>query len=192
MRLIIRWAPLAALVLIASLWIFNGDDTRARELERAYQNALSDTRSREAAYRLDRSGFRTDSANVQAVVYRYRTLRDTLDLTDTAAVATALTRADSAIAAGDSAIASASRALVSADSLISAKDREIGVLKQIAKVNKVSRVTPWAEVFYDPYSQEFRVRGGIDTRLARRLTAVVAGEAGKNGTSALVGARITF
>jgi hypothetical protein len=157
-----------ALGAIAFIWLGTCGDPapsqRVEELTRGYKDSLRLTRAAE--------GRRTPA------IARFRTLRDTLEITDTVQVRELIERADTVIAL-DSVV-------------IARKDAEIAQLQAIIAAQKPNRVTPWVEALWNPYSKDWRARGGIDVRAVRRVSLVVGAEADRDGPRALIGGRISF
>jgi hypothetical protein len=132
-------------------------------------------------YRQARTAYDTTKQVRERAVTRYRTLRDTVNLTDTVAVKEVLARADTVMVRDSVALAAADTALAKADTLI----REL-------RGKKPRRIAPFAEVLYSPFTKEYRGRGGFEIRVVERLHLVAVTDVTKMGTGAAVGLRWTF
>lgn len=115
-------------------------------------------------------------------VHHYRALRDTLRLTDTTQVRSALTLADDVIRKDSVALAVADIALAKADTLISA----------LRKANKPKLIEPYIEFTHNPHSKEYAGRLGIEVRTVRNVSLIAATEIRKEGTGFAVGLRYVF
>lgn len=103
----------------------------------------------------------------------YRTLRDTIRLTDSVAVRGALAVADTVITLDSVALASAARVIV-AERLVTARVRdELTLAQQLARP---PRVTTFAAALYDPMARVPLASVGAGIRLGGRLSLVVRGD----------------
>lgn len=95
-------------------------------------------------YRTD-TVFRRDTVRYRAAAAAYRTLRDTLRLTDTVQVGVALARADTALWRTDTALAAAAVTIAARDSLSARLRGELAIARRPAP-----RLTGRAVALYDP------------------------------------------
>lgn len=173
--LVLRWLSRALVAsflvnVLLSVWLWSA--------RREPENVKEATREYVAA----RVVYDTAKVEREVAVTRYRTLRDTLRITDTTQVRSALTLADEVIRKDSVALAAADTALARADSLIS-------VLRRSTKPRLLQ---PFAEILYSPYSREYAGRLGVEVRTIRNVALIAATEIRKDGPGFAVGVRYRF
>lgn len=136
-----------ALAMAALLWLA----LAALDVWRERRGTPEQQRARQATiyaehyvYRTD-TLFRRDTVRYRAAAGSYRTLRDTVRLTDTVQVKVALSRADTALARADTALAAAAVTLWARDSLAARLRDELAIARRPAP-----RLAGRALALYDP------------------------------------------
>jgi hypothetical protein len=117
-------------------------------------------------YRTD-TLFQRDTVRYRAASTSYRTLRDTLRLTDTLQVRVAIERADTALARADTALAAAAVTIGARDSLAARLRDELAIARRPAP-----RLAGRALVLYEPLTATPAASLEATVRLYGRLSAV--------------------
>lgn len=158
------------MIALLSVWLWSSrrETADVKEAAREYVQA--------------RTVYDTAKAERLPAVIKYRTLRDSLTLTDTVEVVRVLAAADTVIARDSVALAAADTALARADDLIAA----------LRKANRPKRIQPYVEVTHNPYSKEYAGRLGVEVRTIKNLSLIGATEIRKDGTGFAVGIRYEF
>lgn len=161
------WPFLAALLLLAGFG-YAVDAWRGHPAEQARQQTIY---AEHYVYHTD-TLFARDTVAHRVAVTSYRTLRDTLRLTDTVMVKQAFARADTAIVRGDSALASAVRRIHAGDSLTARVRDELAIA---LRPRAQPRWSVAVSALYDPLVSVPAASAEASYRVVRSLSLTAMG-----------------